>query len=40
MEHIRFLSQKYNGDPNFPLQPQERRVIIRVVPERIGGSVS
>ena len=40
VEHIRFLSQKYNGDPNFPLQPQERRVIIRVVPERIGGSVS
>ena len=40
VEHIRFLSQKYNGDQNFPLQPGERRVIIRVVPERIGGSIS
>lgn len=39
VEHIRSLNQKYHGDPNFPLQPGERRVIIRVVPERIGGSV-
>ncbi len=39
VEHIRFLSQKYTGDPNFALQPGERRVIIRVVPERVGGDV-
>jgi PPOX class probable F420-dependent enzyme len=39
VEHIRSLSQKYTGDPNFALQPGERRVIIRVLPERVGGSV-
>jgi PPOX class probable F420-dependent enzyme len=40
VEHIRSLSEKYHGDPNFALQPGERRVVIRVVPERVGGSVS
>jgi PPOX class probable F420-dependent enzyme len=39
VEHIRFLSQKYTGDPDFTLQPGERRVIIRVLPERVGGAV-
>ena len=39
VEHIRFLSQKYRGDPDFALQPGERRVIIRVLPERVGGEV-
>lgn len=39
VEHINFLADKYHGDPNYPLAPGERRVIIRVVPEKLGGRV-
>lgn len=39
LEHIRSLQEKYHGNRDFPLQPGEERVIIRVAPERIGGSV-
>lgn len=39
VEHIRQLQHKYHGNYDFDLAPGERRVIIRVVPERIGGSV-
>ncbi|MGH7610584.1 MAG: PPOX class F420-dependent oxidoreductase [Candidatus Dormibacteria bacterium] len=39
-EHINFLNQKYHGQPNYPLQPGERRVIVRIVPEHISGNVS
>ena len=40
LEHIRSLQEKYHGNRDFPLQPGEERVIIRVAPERIGGSVA
>lgn len=40
VDHINFLSDKYHGNPTYPLPPGERRVIIRVAPERIRGSVS
>ncbi len=40
LEHIRSLRQKYHGDPDFVVAPGEERVIIRVVPDRIGGDVS
>lgn len=39
-EHIRSLNQKYQGNPDYPLGPGERRVILRVRPERIGGNVA
>ena len=39
LEHIRSLQEKYHGNRDFPLQPGEERVIIRVAPERIGGSI-
>ncbi|MHB1527023.1 MAG: PPOX class F420-dependent oxidoreductase [Candidatus Dormibacteria bacterium] len=38
-EHIRQFQHKYHGNRDFALAPGERRVIVRVVPERIGGSV-
>ncbi len=40
VEHIRSLQEKYHGNREFHLEPGEERVIIRVVPERIGGSVA
>ncbi len=40
VEHIRSLQEKYHGNRDFHLEPGEERVIIRVVPERIGGSVA
>ncbi|MHB8393979.1 MAG: PPOX class F420-dependent oxidoreductase [Candidatus Dormibacteria bacterium] len=40
LEHIRSLRAKYHGDPEFVLAPGEERVIIRVVPERIGGELA
>ena len=39
VEHIRALNLKYHGDPNFDLKPGERRVIVRVVPERVAASL-
>lgn len=38
-EHIRQFQYKYHGNRDFKLAPGERRVIIRVVAERIGGDV-
>jgi PPOX class probable F420-dependent enzyme len=40
VEHIRSLQEKYHGNRDFHLAPGEERVIIRVVPERTGGSVA
>ncbi|MDA8331803.1 MAG: PPOX class F420-dependent oxidoreductase [Candidatus Dormibacteraeota bacterium] len=40
VDHIRSLQQKYHGNRDFHLGPGEERVIIRVLPERTGGSVS
>jgi len=37
VDHINFLHHKYHGTVGYPLKEGERRVIIRVVPERIGG---
>jgi PPOX class probable F420-dependent enzyme len=34
-EHISKLSQKYRGDPEYPLKPGEQRVLVRVRPERV-----
>jgi PPOX class probable F420-dependent enzyme len=38
-EHIDFLHEKYHGARGYPLSEGERRVIIKVVPERVGGMV-
>ncbi len=38
-EHIRQFQYKYQGNRDFKLAKGERRVIIRVVAERIGGDV-
>jgi PPOX class probable F420-dependent enzyme len=34
-EHIHKLSRKYRGGRDYPLQPGEQRVIVRVTPERV-----
>jgi len=34
-EHIRQLSQKYTGSPEYPLQPGEQRVILRIEPDSV-----
>lgn len=39
-DHIRSLNQKYHGNRDYPLGPGERRVILRVIPEKIGGGVA
>jgi PPOX class probable F420-dependent enzyme len=38
-EHINALNQKYHGNPDYPLPPGEKRVTVRIIPERISGSV-
>ena len=35
LEHIDFLSQKYDGKPWIPV-PGQRRVIVRVLPDRVS----
>ncbi|MHB1499664.1 MAG: PPOX class F420-dependent oxidoreductase [Candidatus Dormibacteria bacterium] len=40
VDHIRHLREKYHGDRDFHLEPGEERVIIRVVPELVGGGVT
>jgi PPOX class probable F420-dependent enzyme len=35
VEHIDTLQQKYRGKPKYPLPEGERRVIVRVRPERV-----
>jgi hypothetical protein len=38
LEHINMLAKKYLGEDKFPyLGPGERRVIIRIQPERVDG---
>lgn len=39
VDHINHLNQKYHGEPNYPLPVGQRRVIVRVVPLRIGGNI-
>jgi PPOX class probable F420-dependent enzyme len=34
-EHIHKLSRKYTGD-DYPLKPDERRVIVKITPERVN----
>ena len=34
-EHIHKLSHKYNGD-DYPLKPDEQRVLVKITPERVN----
>jgi PPOX class probable F420-dependent enzyme len=34
-EHIHMLSRKYTGD-DYPLKPDEERVIVKITPERVN----
>jgi PPOX class probable F420-dependent enzyme len=38
-ELINALNQKYTGNPDYPLPLGEKRVTVRIIPERISGTV-
>lgn len=35
-DHINFLNNKYTGDPNYPVVPNETRVIFKIKPEHVS----
>ena len=37
-DHINFLNNKYHGNPNYPVVPNETRVIYRIEPEHVSAS--
>ena len=37
-EHINFLNNKYQGNTNYPVVPNEVRVIYRIKPEHVSAS--
>lgn len=37
-EHINFLNNKYQGNPNYPVVPNQVRIIFRIKPEHVSAS--